>query len=139
MTRIPPRFTLTDTVCPYTTLFRSCREMIVGHRHVGLAPADRVTRLVVLDDELVLCAASGVLAGRDDERAVLGKPPFIVSHRILDQRRRAPVFGHIRLRLDAVAADHNPGHLLRLSLWSEGRSIGTKASSQSRSRRSPTH
>src|SRR3546814_9560349 len=58
-----------------------CREMIGGHRHVGLAPPDRVTRLVVLDDELVLGAASGVLAGRDDERAVLGKPPFIVAHR----------------------------------------------------------
>src|SRR3546814_8212102 len=45
-----------------------CREMIGGHRHVGLAPPDRVTRLVVLDDELVLGAASGVLAGRDDEQ-----------------------------------------------------------------------
>src|SRR3546814_3468947 len=69
------------------------REMIGGHRHVGLAPPDRVRGLGILDDELVLRAAPRVPAGRDDERAVLGEPAFIVAHRILDQGRRALVFG----------------------------------------------
>src|SRR3546814_9076670 len=54
MIRRPPRSTRTDTLFPYTTLFRS--------------------------------------------------------------GRRALVFGHLRPRLDGVAADHNLGHLLRLSL-----------------------
>src|SRR3546814_13401572 len=39
------------------------REMIGGHRDIGLAPPARVTRLVVLADELVLGAASGVCSG----------------------------------------------------------------------------
>src|SRR5690606_28145128 len=73
-------------------------------------------RLRILDDKLVLGAAAGVLARLDDERAVLGEQALAMAHRLLDQRRRAPVFGDIRFRLDAVAADHNLGHSLRLSL-----------------------
>ncbi len=92
------------------------REMIGGHGDVRLAPPDGVGGLGVLNDELVLGAAPRVLARLDDKRAVLGEPAFAVAHRVLDQRRRAPVFGHLRLRLDAVAAEHNLGHLLRLSL-----------------------
>src|SRR3546814_14105141 len=97
--------------------------------------SDLVTRLVVLDDELVLGAASGVLAGRDDERAVLGKPPFIVAHRILDQRRRAPVFGQLSLRPDGVAADHNLGPLIRLSFSTADLSITMQCCSTYTARR----
>src|SRR3546814_13532035 len=68
------------------------REMIGGHRHVGLAPPDRVRGLGILDDELVLRAAPRLHAGRDDERAVLGQPAFIVAHPTPYPGPRALVF-----------------------------------------------
>src|SRR3546814_2614207 len=73
------------------------RELIGSHRNIGLAPPDGVASLIILNDELVLGAAAGVLAGRDDERAILGEQAFAMAQRILDQSRGAPVFGHIRL------------------------------------------
>src|SRR5690606_27339300 len=56
------------------------REMIRGHRHVGLAPPDGVARLIVLDNELVLGAAAGVLACRDNKWAVLRQESLAVTH-----------------------------------------------------------
>jgi hypothetical protein len=78
--------------------------MIGGHRDIGLAPPDGIARFIVLDDELVLGAAPGVLAGFDDERAILGEQAFAMAKRILNEPRRAPVFGYIRLRLDGVGS-----------------------------------
>ena len=46
-----------------------------------------VLGLGIADDELVLGAAAGVLAGLDDQRAVLGEQALAAAHRMLDQRR----------------------------------------------------
>src|SRR3546814_2434724 len=81
-------------------IFLQRGEMRRRHRHIGLAPPDSVGGLRILDDELVLGAAAGVLAGGDDEWTVLGQQSFAVTDRFLDQPRRTPVFSHIRLRLD---------------------------------------
>src|SRR3546814_20372758 len=48
MIRLPPRFTLTDTLCPYTTLFRShsrCRFLPPGPEFTEMR-----TYLVVIDE-----------------------------------------------------------------------------------------
>ena len=49
------------------------RPMLDRHRLVDLAPVDRLFGGRVADDELVLDAASGELAGIDQQRAVLGQ------------------------------------------------------------------
>src|SRR3546814_2411974 len=38
MIRRPPRSTRTDTLFPYTTLFRSCRRAVAGPHAVGALP-----------------------------------------------------------------------------------------------------
>src|SRR3546814_1429408 len=48
MIRRPPRSTRTDTLFPYTTLFRS-QEEIVGHERVELLGADRLLVPAVLE------------------------------------------------------------------------------------------
>src|SRR3546814_4332539 len=35
MIRRPPRSTRTDTLFPYTTLFRSARKVVIAEQHVG--------------------------------------------------------------------------------------------------------
>src|SRR3546814_6851342 len=69
-------------------IFLQRGEMRRRHRHIGLAPPDSVGGLRILDDELVLGAAAGVLAGGDDEWTVLGQQSFAVTDRFLDQPRR---------------------------------------------------
>ena len=66
-------------------------ERVRVHRLVAVVPPDHVLGQLVLDRELVLRAAAGVLAGAHDERAVLREQPFAPAHRMLDQRRRGEV------------------------------------------------
>src|SRR3546814_12411953 len=42
MIRRPPRSTRTDTLFPYTTLFRSCHHNDSHHGHAGQDPADHI-------------------------------------------------------------------------------------------------
>ena len=56
-----------------------------------IVPPDGVLGLGVADDELVLGRAAGVLAGLDDQRAVLGEQALAAADRLLDQRRGAEV------------------------------------------------
>src|SRR3546814_17799407 len=98
-------------------IFLQRGEMRRRHRHIGLAPPDSVGGLRILDDELVLGAAAGVLAGGDDEWTVLGQQSFAVTDRFLDQPRRPPVFRPIRLRFDGPTADHPLGHYPGLTLF----------------------
>src|SRR3546814_1566916 len=63
-------------------IFLQRGEMRRRHRHIGLAPPDSVGGLRILDDELVLGAAAGVLAGGDDEWTVLGQQSFAVTDRL---------------------------------------------------------
>ncbi len=60
-------------------------EMV--RRHAGVVvPPDRPLGLVVADDELVLRAASGVLAGFHHQWPIFRQPPFGPRERALDQR-----------------------------------------------------
>src|SRR3546814_13290212 len=60
MTRLPPRSTRSDTLFPYTTLFRSCKEIFV--RRVLHAPVDgEVESRGKLGDAVDQCAGLGLL------------------------------------------------------------------------------
>ena len=61
--------------------------MLGGHALVGLAPPHGVFGFGIADDELVLRTATGVLAGFDDQRTVLGELAFAAGDRMLDQLR----------------------------------------------------
>src|SRR3546814_4356715 len=82
MIRRPPRSTRTDTLFPYTTLFRS-RVAAQLQRHLLLAgaslqvPADQAAGETEQPDALVLDQQAGVVvaAGQDRERA-LGQVGF---------------------------------------------------------------
>src|SRR3546814_20352606 len=52
-------------------IFLQRGEMRRRHRHIGLAPPDSVGGLRILDAELVLGAAAGVLAGGEDRKSVV--------------------------------------------------------------------
>src|SRR3546814_1022457 len=55
------------------------RKMLRRHGHVGLAPPDGGFGFRVPDDELVARRPAGMLAGLDDQRAVLGQNAFAIG------------------------------------------------------------
>src|SRR3546814_11444745 len=61
MIRRPPRSTRTDTLCPYTTLFRS--RLPLGRAHAvelaGRAAADRSGRIAAVFRPRLLCSGGG--------------------------------------------------------------------------------
>src|SRR3546814_14505397 len=59
MTRRPPRSTRTDTLFPYTTLFRSGQAFASG----GGAHADPKAAVAALSDEAEICGCNGVSKG----------------------------------------------------------------------------
>src|SRR3546814_12613098 len=74
MIRRPPKSTRTDTLCPYTTLFRS-RLVVedavvpeVAHEQATLDPGDQPLgrRVAVAHEQVARVAAEGVLAYRVD-------------------------------------------------------------------------
>ena len=65
-------------------------EMLRLHRSV-IVPPHRIFRLAIADDELVLGAATGVLAGFDHQRSVLGAAPFTVFERRSGQLARIEI------------------------------------------------
>ena len=76
--------------------------MLDRHRLVDLAPVDRLFGRRVADDELVLDAAPGELAGVDQQRAVLGQLPLAARDRLLDQRRGGQVPVDLGRGLDSL-------------------------------------
>ena len=65
----------------------------------------------ILDGELVLRAAAGVLAGANHQRAVLGKQAFAAANGMLDQRRRREIPENLGAGGDALrvkTATRNP-------------------------------
>src|SRR3546814_13429223 len=114
MIRRPPRSTRTDTLFPYTTLFRSAVGLQVGQRHIAV-PADKV-----LDGE-VLPPRQGVI------------PAFALPHR---HHRRQPTEAGGR-RVTAETPDvHTAVCRLRRS---EERRVGKECVSTCRSRWAPYH
>ena len=90
-------------------------ERVRVHRLVAVVPPDHVLGQRVLDGELVLRAAAGVLAGADDQRPVLGEQALAAAHGMLDQRRGRQIpedFGAGRDALRFKSACAEPGRSL---------------------------
>src|SRR3546814_12942136 len=68
MIRLPPRATRTDTLCPYTTLFRSAED-VVGCLRLGDFPA----ALADNDAQLALVDHRAVVAFRSPDRGAGGR------------------------------------------------------------------
>src|SRR3546814_14766717 len=90
MIRRPPRSTRTDTLCPYTTLFRSLEHIGAGESLAQIAELDHEHDL--MDDLLVV---SGIRQRREDDRlrveadvAVADDCLDLAEHRLPDQRER---------------------------------------------------
>ena len=74
-------------------------EVLLRDLGVDVAPPDPLFGARLLDDELVLRRAAGVLAGVDGERPALGEPALTAGQRVgVELRgRRVPVDGPRRL------------------------------------------
>src|SRR3546814_3965634 len=77
--RRPPKSTLTDTLVPYTTLFRSSRRPVAITARKRSDTGDEARKLVAMTARALLLgfAAAGMLAGC--ERAPRGKD-YLTSH-----------------------------------------------------------
>src|SRR3546814_2862806 len=84
MIQRPPRSTLTDTLFPYTTLFRS---LVGAEDVVDAAPHRQAHHILVLDENLDF-------AGRIEELEFLVEPEAGCLREMVD----APAIGPIRLR-----------------------------------------
>src|SRR3546814_13486715 len=109
MIRRPPRSTRTDTLLPYTTLFRSDEgEAVLGHRvdeatEAG-GPAEVLAQLPVVDDVVSVGAAGHRL---QDRRAVEVADP---QRRQVGGQGRGIVEAEVRVQLHAVGGG-GPGRL----------------------------
>src|SRR3546814_19885204 len=78
MIRRPPRSTRTDTLFPYTTLFRSCRIIEIGTDGICVKGAPRLsTGTPVIIETLLFGRRAGVVAHRTGDRlgvALFGTP-----------------------------------------------------------------
>src|SRR3546814_12849029 len=90
MIRRPPRSTRTDTLFPYTTLFRSDAELVVGAGEVLLR---RSAREAAIESAHHLGAQEGLLRvslrDREDRHAVVERPHVLVRlHTLADGKDR---------------------------------------------------
>ena len=77
-------------------------ERLRIHRPVGLAPPNRALARRIADDEAVLGAPAGVLAGANDQRSVLRQQALVALHGILHEGCRRQVPMELCARLDAL-------------------------------------
>src|SRR3546814_3696636 len=102
MIRRPPRSTRTDTLCPYTTLFRSLANLPLGEAHGDLlfGPVNVLDRLRRDQDAAARQPASGV----DDEVAHL--PGAVVEEQVMDVAEAAVLGGDVVVAKLLDAANH---------------------------------
>src|SRR3546814_13359138 len=89
MLRGPPKSTRTDTLCPYTTLFRSAQLLDAIVRRDGDANFARRVIIVPLLSNLYFLASAGRVA---DVLAELGAPGVLIDllallHDVFERRR----------------------------------------------------
>src|SRR3546814_20282293 len=122
MIRRPPRSTRTDTLLPYTTLFRCCymgQELTARTKYRGLVKKRLMP--VVIDGP---APPPGAIVTLDDREAG-------------EMRSAADGFGLALLRLEIVERAAREGGILRAR--SEERRVGKECVSTCRSRWSPFH
>src|SRR3546814_10023979 len=98
MIRLPPRSTRTDTLFPYTTLFRSVRDQLVGLA-ARRAIADRDQLDLVLRDQpcdLGLCATHVVARLERINRCGIDQLASAIDHRHFHAGANARIEAHGR-------------------------------------------
>src|SRR3546814_10331536 len=105
MIRRPPRSTRTDTLFPYTTLFRSCDDpaprarlaALIGYaqdrlaRHGAIASGSQILPLILGDDATTMRVAGALQANGLDVRGI--RPPTVPA-------------GTARLRISIRSEEH---------------------------------
>src|SRR3546814_13977932 len=88
MIRRPPRSTRTDTLFPYTTLFRSAADFPIARRHQRIDAARRrmARGIEQLHDATVDASVAGRQGGGFPRRR-----KFLVGHAVASVERKAPV------------------------------------------------
>src|SRR3546814_12611348 len=128
MIRRPPRSTRTDTLFPYTTLFRSLVQRL--HRRLGRKVTQKAEDDLRGDAEFALAVAQGLFDALEDGREGYAAPG--VSLRVEEDLRVA----HSVLR---DAAQVGQGEVVEIRFRSEERRVGKECVSTCRSRWSPDH
>ena len=107
----------------------------LGDRAVDGAPPDLVVAGRLVDDELVLRRATGVLAGQDDERAVGGEEALAVADGVLVQLggREVGAYGPSQ----DGALDRRGGGHRRATPRRQGRSRSDRPAARDASREGP--
>src|SRR3546814_20141435 len=106
MIRRPPRSTLTDTLFPYTTLFRSPESEWRRGRNCR---ACRVTARAIETLAIPLCAAAFLTFGRAQKRyGVIGMSQLSVLATIGRRPATLALLGLAALGLSACATKHRP-------------------------------
>src|SRR3546814_8841355 len=77
MIRRPPRSTRTDTLFPYTTLFRSGQVIRVPPEVKAAAPVKRVRTIDLSEDEIAF--AQDMVIYKDPQAIVVNKPPGLAT------------------------------------------------------------
>src|SRR3546814_15976548 len=132
MIRRPPKSTRTDTLVPYTTLFRSAADRI--EHHVGASAGS--DRLHPLADVLAAVVHQMIGAVRPGHRQLVG------TARSGDHRGTERLAGLHRREADATGRAMYQQHLARLPIVvpaqrSEERRVGNECVSTCRSRWAP--
>src|SRR3546814_1733372 len=116
MIRLPPRSTLTDTLFPYTTLFRSVLvvtlvlQLLAGERHLfGVDDDDIVTAIDVRGERRLMLAAQDV--GDDRRNAAHNETLGVDQHPFLFDRRGVRRYSRLGQRLHGTLLDrYGPEH-----------------------------
>src|SRR3546814_13605286 len=95
MIRRPPRSTRTDTLFPYTTLFRSVEDQVAALRAPLLEDLGQVATIEVRTPERVDDQRLEAVALAAPRLALLGEP----SAQVLQRRHLTIVEGEVRCRL----------------------------------------
>src|SRR3546814_15406463 len=149
MLRRPPRSTRTDTLFPYTTLFRSAPELGLQHdgHLAGVARAQRVRNLAVemigAEGDVEMVAAGQAVLRDVDKRPAHHNAQGVFHHAIVSQTVAAHFLGHVaprpdcgRLILPRILASSGIPRW-GASVRSEERRVGKECVSTCRSRWAP--
>src|SRR3546814_3831905 len=108
MIRLPPRSTRTDTLFPYTTLFRSVGQPVAehgSHRNTGSRRAGRDRRYQRPDLQNCLGAAAGAIGGRSEEHTSELQSLMRNSYDVFCLKKK-PQYTHKHEGIEVLQQDH---------------------------------